>query len=786
MLRGPGTRLLLAVALVLLSGGVSAEDAPELLLAEVTVNGGAPQTAFVLRDADDAFWIEAAMADEYRINGDRPPAIEHRGISFLPLAGFEDSEWVFDPARVALAVTLPPRYLHDQVRSLRRGNDAAPSRATGAFADYDLFYEEGSSDQSELFSALLEPTVFGSAGAFRNSVLYRSSSYDEPTDEFGFDLDRLEAGDGWIRLESTFVRDDPERLRSLRVGDVILAPGMLGTAARFGGVQLATNFGTRPNLVTFPLPQLAGEALLDSTVDLYVDGRRLTRESVAPGLFRFDEIPVSTGAGEIQMVSRDLTGREQVVTTDFYVSQRVLRRGLSEFSYGVGALRRDYGVDSNDYGDPLASGFHRYGYSDHLTIEGQGQVSSDVRRAAAGLSYTRARFGVASAGVGFSHADGAGTGYDLMLAHEFRTPRLRASSSVRYSSADYRQVSSYRDAARPALQYAVGGGYVLDRVGTVSATFVRRAYHDAASASFASASLAKSWRNGVSLIAYVSRYQGEDSDFTAGLSLTRFLGDRRSAGLDFVRRDEGTRLMAESSASLPRGPGLGYRFAAGRDDDEALWSASTSLQNRIGRYSFEADHDDDGTALRASAAGSAAWIGGMPFLTREVRDAFAVVRVNGFEGVNVFLDNQPMGQTDESGRILLPGLRPFEENRVRIEIDDLPLNARIDSTETIVTPYAGAGALADFPAGEGHDVMLRLLLPEGSPAPEGASVSLRGSETRFPVGLDGAVYLRGVSDGDRGVLQWEDRRCGFQLVIGGHEGLVPELGDVACGYEEGP
>jgi len=786
MLRGPGTRLLLVVALVLLSGGVSADDSRELLLAEVTVNGGDPQTAFVLRGADDAFWIEAAMADEYRINDDRPPAVEHRGMSFLPLAGFEGSESVFDPATVSLAVTLPPRYLHDQVRSLRRERDAAPSKATGAFLDYDLFYEEGSSDHSELFSTLLEPTVFGSAGVLRNALLYRSSSYDEPTDELGFDLDRVEAGDGWIRLESTFVRDDPERLRSLRVGDAILAPGMLGTAARFGGIQLATNFGTRPSLVTFPLPQLAGEALLDSTVDLYVDGRRLTRESVAPGPFRFDEIPVSTGAGEIQMLSRDLTGREQVVTTDFYVSQRVLRRGLSEFSYGVGALRRDYGVESNDYGDALASGFHRYGYSDNLTIEGQGQASSDVRRGAAGVSYTRPRLGVASLGIGLSHADGAGAGYDLMVAHEYRTRRLRASSSVRYSSGDYRQVSSYRDAARPALQFAVGGGYVLRRFGTLSATFVRRAYHDAASASFASASLAKSWRNGYSLIAYLSRYQGDDTDFTAGLSLTRFLGDRRSAGLDFVHRDEGTRVMAESGASLPRGPGLGYRFAVGRDDGEALWSAGTSLQNRIGTYSVEADHDDDGTAWRANAAGSAAWIGGLPFLTREVRDAFAVVRVNGFEGVNVYLDNQPMGQTDESGRILLPGLRPFEENRVRIEIDDLPLNARIDSTETVVTPYAGAGALADFPAGEGHDVMLRLLLPEGSPAPEGATVSLGARGTRFPVGLDGAVYLRGVSDGDRGVLHWEDRRCGFRVGLAGHEGLVPELGDIGCRYEEGP
>ena len=69
---------------------------------------------------------------------------------------------------------------------------------------------------------------------------------------------------GVVRLESTWVRDDPVRLRSLRLGDGILAPGMLGSAARFGGIQLATNFDTRPDLITLDMvmPRMNGLAFL--------------------------------------------------------------------------------------------------------------------------------------------------------------------------------------------------------------------------------------------------------------------------------------------------------------------------------------------------------------------------------------------------------------------------------------------------------------------------------------------------------------------------------------------
>lgn len=784
MLRGVLSRLLPLVGCLLACNSAAGADGFELLMAEVTLNGGMPRASFVLRDTDGGYWIEEHVADEARINGQRPSAVDHRNMRFLPVAGFEGSATTFHPASVALDVTIPARYLAEQVRTVREERPVVPSIDTGAFLDYDLFYEAGADDQADLFSTLLQPTLFGEPGVMRNALIYRNTSYEDDDSDFDFNRDdNYDAGDGWIRLESTFVRDDPVKLRSLRVGDSLLAPGMLGVGARFGGVQLATNFNTQPNLVTFPLPQLSGEALLNSEVDLFVNGQPALSDQVGPGPFRFDNIPVSTGGGQVQMVTRDLTGREQVVTTDFYVSQRMLRQGLSEYSYSVGSLRRDYGVESNDYGNAVLAGFHRYGYTDSVTLEGQGQASGEVQRIGGGLSYSGPRIGVASAGLALSHADESGAGYELMLAHEYRNRRFRVSGTLRYSSDDHRQINANRNGIRVETQSALGGGWVFNRFGSLSATVARRTYHNSGSTDLASASYSKTFRRGPTFLAYATRFKGDDTDFTIGLTVIQAFGNRRSASADLVRRDSGTRMMVESRQSLPTGPGLGYRMAGGSDDGENLWEGGLALNTRTGRYSASADHDERGTVWRASAAGAAAWIGGMPFLTREVRDAFAVVKVNGFEGVNVFLENQPIGRTDSSGRVLIPGLRPFEQNRVRIEMEDLPLNARIDDVEKIVTPYAGAGALTDFPVSEGRDALLRLLLPDGQPAVQGGYVIVNEQGLRHPVGIDGAVYLREIEDGDRAVMRFRDQRCAFTVRLDGHDGPVPDLGDVVCDGE---
>ena len=142
-------------------------------------------------------------------------------------------------------------------------------------------------------------------------------------------------------------------------------------------MQYATNFGTDPTFVTFPLPTIGGLARQDSVVDVFIDNVQREARSVPPGPFTLESLPVVTGAGEVQLRVTDLLGREQLVTQSYYVSSRLLKQGLQDFGYQLGASAATMARKSFDYGAALASGTHRYGFTDRLTGEAHGELQLD-------------------------------------------------------------------------------------------------------------------------------------------------------------------------------------------------------------------------------------------------------------------------------------------------------------------------------------------------------------------------------------------------------------------------
>ena len=115
---------------------------------------------------------------------------------------------------------------------------------------------------------------------------------------------------------------------------------------------------------------------------MFVNGSRIASQPVPPGPFTVNDVPLVSGAGDVQLVVRDPFGQQQVITQPFYASRRLLRGGLDEFQWSLGATRENYGLASFDYGSPLASGYLRSGISDRLTVETRFEADEDVRESA--------------------------------------------------------------------------------------------------------------------------------------------------------------------------------------------------------------------------------------------------------------------------------------------------------------------------------------------------------------------------------------------------------------------
>ena len=309
----------------------------------------------------------------------------YRGETWYPLASLPGFSARFNPAEQSLQLNFSP----SAFATTRIGDPAAErpvvSRPlTTVFANYDLSYTRsdvrGIAATNDV-GALTELGVSGSAGVLTNTSVIRNVANDPGAPYTP----------GWRRLETAFTRDFPERNASLRLGDSTTRTGAWGRSVYFGGIQWATNFSLSPGYITQPIPTIGGQSRAPSTVELYINDALRQTSQVPTGPFTIDNFPQITGSGQARIVVRDLLGRETVLVQDFFSSTSLLRKGLSDYSFEAGAVRRNLGIDSANYGAGFVSGMWRHGLTTTSPWRRGPRRASNCMAAAPGLSRAAAR-----------------------------------------------------------------------------------------------------------------------------------------------------------------------------------------------------------------------------------------------------------------------------------------------------------------------------------------------------------------------------------------------------------
>ncbi len=80
---------------------------------------------------------------------------------------------------------------------------------------------------------------------------------------------------------------------------------------RYSGVRYARDFTLAPSYISYPMPSISGSAALPSTVDVLINDRRTASSTVQPGPFELTNVPTVNGAGQMQVVVRDLLGAKR-------------------------------------------------------------------------------------------------------------------------------------------------------------------------------------------------------------------------------------------------------------------------------------------------------------------------------------------------------------------------------------------------------------------------------------------------------------------------------------------
>ena len=741
-------------------GHPEAEEGVPLLfstIVDVTLNQVAMGTFFLAEDASGALYATQQDLEDWGLL--LPATLPDSGIlmdgaRYLPLNGIPGADYHLDPLTYGLQLTVPGESLPHR----RYGADKPPPMpqpGSGLALDYSL--SVAGAEASRLrYTGLLEASVFrqGWTASFSSSAAFGDEA------------------DGWRRLTTALQRDQPESLRRLSLGDAILPQTAWGSGLRFGGLRLATEFSLQPGLLTFPLPTVEGVAQVPSVVDLYLDDRRILDQEVDAGPFTLDHLPLTSGAGELRMVVRDSQGREQTVAESFYISRQLLKAGLSSYSLALGALREDYGRRDFGYGAWIADARYRRGLSDTLTLGGVVQASGD--RLAAALSVDAGSLlGEASVATAFSHAAETGLGAMVELGARYQARRFHLSGTWSQWSANFR-VPGVEDKAARRRQQLLSAGLNLNAWGSVSLIHANRRYWDDDDLSRTTLSYRKrltDWLQ-VDLSASTQR-DGDDWDRQLGLNF-HVLFDRRSGSLYYRRSQDGLDLSGEFSQSLPAGTGYGYRFQA---DRQGLDAGELAVRTGIGTHRLTAS-DPDSLSWRIQTEGSLTYMDREFFLAPATGRAFALVDVADYPEVMVKLENQPIARTNSRGSVLLPNLRPYEENRVGIEQRDLPIDANVETLEVIAVPYADSGVRVEFPVSAVSGVVLQARQADGGDIPLGALVTVEGGGAGL-VGYDGLLYLEGIYGPAQLHISWEDNQC-LLSIPPTPEGELTQLGALPC------
>lgn len=731
------------------------------IVVTVKVNAEPMGEAIVVQDPEHGLLVERGDLASWRI-ATQGEVLLREGIEYIALGEVPGLRHAFDRRGSVLAITVDPSQFVREQRALYDLGmpDVAPV-SLGAFLNYDA--EVRRSAGTSVSRGYAQLGLFGGRG-----VLTSDWSLDQSAS---------------TRLNTTFTRDSLASIATLRVGDFVGANSSLGAGQPIGGIQWATNFATRPGLVPIPLQRLQGQVSVPSTVEVFVNGVPAYRTEVAPGPFTITDIPVVTGSGTVEMVITDALGRRQVVANPFYASPTVLRAGLVEYSYEVGALRVPSTTGGSlAYDIPVARMVHRAGLTDAFTFEVQAEGSEMGGLVSASAALLAPGGGVFRFGLADSAAQDDQTGALGYLGYENLMRRWSVNAELRHATEGYQQLGSLpADPLHSRTAASVALSYSAPALGSLSLAL--RSARNLGGADSQVGTL--TWTRGIGgwlNLSVSTSYDDISDEASAFASFSVPLGGNATASIieSASRTADGTQ-TTETQGNLQRnlgtGPSWGYRLGGAQGGDA---TAELALQGDVGTW--RAGHERTGGVESSfvTASGAVVLVDGSLHASRRLYDGFAMIRVPGAADVGVFADNNFVGRTDSDGELLVPLLIPYRATNLSLDATALPLHLQLKTDRLSATVPYRAAPLLEFPGDITRAYTARLLRADGKPVPAGARMRFDDAPEDEPIGSDGFVYLTMEPGPHRISASWADRRCVATVVIPESDNPVPELGDLVC------
>lgn len=669
----------------------------------------------------------------------------------------------FDPARQSIDLRLGDTLRAPLVLAARPGLASAPGQVTPGFLlNYDLYGQLGSSGS---VAVMHEARYFDAYGVFSSTG----------------NLVARGADGGYVRYDTSWTHSDPGSLASVTLGDVVTPSLSWSRSLRMGGIEWRKNFSLRPDLLTYPVANLSGTAVVPSSVSLYVNGIQQMSAAVPSGPFVLNQVAGLNGAGQATIVTRDALGRTVSNSMPLYVDTRLLAPGLVDYALDLGALRRGYGRSSFDYASsPAATGSLRYGLSERLTVETHAEAGSGLANGGAGLLWRLGQLGVLNGALAASRA-GQGAGCQAAFGYQYVSPGFSVDAQTMRASRRYADLGSAEGTPVSRVNDRLSLSMALGHAQSAGLSWV--ASQDGVlptRARIASALWSSSFGHGVFLS--LSGYRDLDNRKLRGVafSLSAALGERVGASANLAQQGgETTRSVALSRAPDYAG-GLGWSLQKGSVGEREFDQAQARYLGSAGEISVLTQGNGISRSTAAGLNGSLVLMDGSLNASRQVGGGFALV-ATGVPDLPVLHENRLIGRTDASGHLLVPDLIPYMPNQISIDTSGLPADVRIASAAASIVPQRQAGVLAGFGIERFTAATVLVRGADGKPVPDGSPVRNADSGATTIVGYDGVVFVDGLKEHNRLLIGSGAGACEVRFDYHpGADDKLPVLGPLTC------
>ena len=747
----------------------SADEPPgteQRAILDLFVNEAASgETTALLRSGDVAVKVsDLAQAGLHDFAGTRQVIFGTEYVTLSSLA--PDITFHVDEADLALRVTADPKFLPTTSLSFRQARppETVYRTDTSAFLNYSVSANN-----------LRQVEAFGEIGMSYEGHLLSSN------------ISRRADG-SIVRGLSSLKLNDPIGLRQGQVGDMFAtSANPLGGAAFLGGIGITKDFSLDPYFYRFPVPSLSGAVLTPSRYEVYVNDQLVRRGELQPGRFDLANLPASSGSGNIRIVTRDSFGRTQEIGSPYYLSTRILSRGLQEYAYQAGFVRNDIVTQSFQYEAPAFMARHRVGVLDSLTLGLRVEGSTSLISGGPTLS-SRMPFqlGEVELSVATSY-QGGDSGTAASIAYVYWGKHFSLGSTLTTMSPHYSNISLPAQADRKGWEAVGFIGAPLGPRASVTLQYAQGSTRDHGDVSGYGANCNVRLTDRFSLFSSAnhsaSKFTDDSTSVFVGLNI--ILGQSTNATA-FLERQGG-----EDNAGLRIQKGLpafseGYGY---------LVNASTSEQQRAdglfqyqgpyGRYELQQTVNDGRNSTRVTAAGALVTIGTSVAATRPVTNSFAVINVPGVEGVRGYLFNQEVGRTNSRGDLVVPNMLSYYGNNLSIEDKDIPLGYRIDATQQTLAPPLRGGVLASFPVYRLQAITGSVRLQEEGreiiPAHGEFRIDSGNTHYESPLGKNGEFYFENLPAGQHsGIIEFNGQQCPINIEVPQSTESFVKLGTLIC------